>query len=124
MQKPRPVNLNLLTIRFPVTAISSILHRISGVILLVFIFFIIGALNLSLKSAESFTLVKATLSCPLYKFLFWVFLSSLFFHFLAGIRHLIMDIGFAEGKQSGRIGAYLIITLSVIFMILLGISLW
>lgn len=124
MQKPRPVNLNLMTIRFPVTAISSILHRISGVILLFFIFFLIWALNTSLKSPDAFAIVKATLSTPFYKCLWWVFLSALFFHFLAGIRHLIMDIGFGEGKKSGPIGAYAIIVIAVIFMILLGISLW
>ena len=32
VKKQRPVNLDLQTIRFPVTAIASILHRVSGVI--------------------------------------------------------------------------------------------
>ncbi|MGL1161857.1 succinate dehydrogenase, cytochrome b556 subunit, partial [Vibrio parahaemolyticus] len=32
VNKQRPVNLDLTTIRFPVTAIASILHRVSGVI--------------------------------------------------------------------------------------------
>lgn len=124
MQKQRPVNLNLLTIRFPVTAISSILHRISGVILLFFIFFLLWALNASLLSAADFAAVKTCLSHPLCKFLCWIFLASLFFHFLAGIRHMIMDLGFAEGKKSSRYGSYAIIVLSIIFSILLGISLW
>ncbi|MFP1528034.1 hypothetical protein ACLB1R_15495 [Escherichia coli] len=32
VKKQRPVNLDLQTIRFPITAIASILHRVSGVI--------------------------------------------------------------------------------------------
>ncbi|MGL4718829.1 MAG: succinate dehydrogenase cytochrome b556 subunit, partial [Kluyvera intermedia] len=31
VKKQRPVNLDLTTIRFPITAIASILHRVSGV---------------------------------------------------------------------------------------------
>ncbi|MDU2487402.1 MAG: hypothetical protein E7D17_07265 [Citrobacter freundii] len=31
VKKQRPVNLDLQTIRFPITAIASILHRVSGV---------------------------------------------------------------------------------------------
>ncbi len=123
MQKNRPVNLNLMTIRFPVTAISSILHRISGVLLFFFIFFLIWALHKSLQSSDAFDHLKTSLGQPWAKLLCWVFLSSLFFHFIAGIRHLIMDLGFGEGKKMGRINAYLVILVAVLFMISLGISL-
>ena len=39
VKKQRPVNLDLKTIRFPVTAIASILHRVSGVITFVAVYF-------------------------------------------------------------------------------------
>lgn len=124
MQKKPPVNLNLATIRFPVTAISSILHRLSGVALCGFVFFLLWALAQSLQSAETFDALKATLSQPWLKFFVWLFLISLFFHFVAGIRHLLMDAGIGEGKHSGSYSAYSVIILSVIFSIILGISLW
>ena len=124
MQKKRPVNLNLFTIRFPITAISSILHRASGVILFLFIITLLWALNLSLKSQENFTALQATLTQGGWRFLIWIFLSSLAFHVIAGIRHLLMDIGWGEGKASGRLSAYLVMIFSVIVVVALGVRLW
>lgn len=124
MHKPRPVNLNLTTIRFPVTAISSILHRLSGLALSAFVFFLLWALEQSLQSAASFDALKTTLANPWPKLGLWLFLSSLFFHLIAGLRHLVMDMGFGEGKKSGCYSAYSVISLAVIFSIILGISLW
>ena len=124
MQKPRPVNLNLLTIRFPVTAVISILHRLSGVILFCFIVFLLWALNLSLHSADDFARVHHCFSTPIARFIIWVFLSSLALHLFAGIRHFVMDFGFGEEKNSGRYGAYFVIILSAIATIALGVYLW
>jgi succinate dehydrogenase / fumarate reductase, cytochrome b subunit len=124
MRKTRPVNLNLFTIRFPATAISSILHRISGVLLFIFLFFLMWSFSCSLKSPDCFEGVKTCFSHPLCKFFIWVFLSSLIFHLVAGIRHLLMDMGLGEERQSGRVGAYLVMIISAILIVLLGISLW
>lgn len=124
MQKKRPVNLNLFTIRFPVTAIASILHRASGVLLFIFILFMLYALSGSLQSADTFAKLQTCLSTPEMRFLSWVFLSSLVFHIFAGIRHLLMDLGYAEEKASGAYGAYLVIIFSIIVIFALGIRLW
>lgn len=124
MQKKRPVNLNLFTIRFPVTAISSILHRASGVVLFLFIVFLLYALQFSLKSEQSFNALHATLSSFWPRFFVWIFLSSLVFHVIAGIRHFLMDMGYGEGKASGKFSAYLVLILSVVAIVALGVRLW
>ncbi len=61
----RPVNLDLRTIKLPVTAYTSILHRISGVILFLGIAVLLFALDKSLSSEEGFEQVKACLTSPL-----------------------------------------------------------
>ena len=53
-KKQRPVNLDLRTIRFPVTAIASILHRVSGVITFVAVGILLWLLGVSLSSPEGF----------------------------------------------------------------------
>ncbi|MDU1086022.1 MAG: succinate dehydrogenase, cytochrome b556 subunit [Leclercia adecarboxylata] len=50
VKKQRPVNLDLKTIRFPVTAIASILHRVSGVITFVAVGILLWLLGTSLSS--------------------------------------------------------------------------
>ena len=76
----RPVNLDLRTIKLPVTAYTSILHRISGVILFLGIAVLLFALDKSLSSEEGFEQVKACLTSPLAKLVIWGLLSALLYH--------------------------------------------
>ena len=124
MRKNRPINLNLFAIRFPVTAIISILHRISGVILFLFIVLLLYALELSLQSPASFSSLQQFFQNGFIKFLIWGFLSSLIFHVFAGIRHLIMDLGWGEEKHVAKISSWLVILLVLITSIGLGIRIW
>lgn len=124
MKQRRPVNLNLFTIHFPLPAIVSILHRISGVILFLLIPFILWGLDLSLASQQDFDSVHQFFIQPLIKFIIWCILAAFIYHFVAGVRHLFMDMGVGENLKSGRIGALFVILISVILIILAGIWLW
>lgn len=124
MNHKRPVNLNLLTIRFPIPAIVSILHRISGVILFLFIPFALWGLQLSLQSQQSFDTVREFFIQPLVKFIIWGVLSAFLYHFVAGIRHLLMDFSIGDELKCGRLAAKLTIVVSLILIVLAGIWLW
>ncbi len=69
----RPVNLDLRTIKLPITAYTSILHRVSGVILFVGLAVLLYTLDKSLASEEGFAQVKECLTSPLAKFVTWGF---------------------------------------------------
>lgn len=124
MIKQRPKNLNLLTIRLPIPAIVSILHRISGFFLFLLIPLILWALSLSLSSPEDFDNLSLFLTSPLMKFVIWCFLSAFIYHFFAGIRHLLMDIHLGDELKSGRLSANLTLIVSIIFILLAGVWLW
>lgn len=124
MKDKRPINLNLFTIHFPIPAIVSILHRISGVLLFLFIPFLIWGLGLSLASQEQYDNVHLFLTGPLMKLIVWGLLSSFIFHLIAGIRHLFMDMGIGETLNGGRLGAQLTLVISLVLMVLIGIWLW
>ncbi len=124
MTPKRPINLNLLTIAFPVPAIVSILHRISGVILFLMIPAFLALLACSLHNVEGFNKVLSFLVHPLIKFFMWGVLLALFYHLIAGIRHLLMDVHCGDSLKGGRIGAKLVLAVTIIFAIFLGIWLW
>jgi len=124
VKKQRPVNLELTTISFPAAAISSILHRVSGVIMLVGVGFLIWALATALQSAEGFALVKGLLTGFIAKFIAWGILTALGYHLLAGVRHMFMDLGYFEELVSGRVTAQVVIGVAVIWSILVGVWLW
>lgn len=110
--------------KFPPMAIASVLHRVSGVVLFVLLPIMIFILGQSLQSEESFAQIKLKLSEPCYKIIVWAFSTALAYHILAGIRHILMDIGIGEHLNSGRRTAILVIVLAVILTLFLGIWIW
>ncbi|MEX0624042.1 succinate dehydrogenase, cytochrome b556 subunit [Saccharospirillum sp.] len=124
MKDHRPKNLDLTTIRQPITAIASILHRITGVMLFVAVGFLVWALSLSLESRQGFDQTVAVMTHPFAKLITWGILSLVVYHFFAGIKHLIMDAGFAETKEGGPLAAKISMVLSVVVIVLMGIWVW
>jgi len=120
----RPVNLDLTKFHFPLPAITSILHRISGVLIFVGTAVLMWLLAESLSSEEGFQRVGEWLQSPIVKFIVWGILSGLLYHLIAGLRHLLMDAGIGETLEGGRRGAVLIIVFSVISILIAGVWVW
>lgn len=124
MNSNRPKNLDLTTIDLPLPAKASILHRISGVIVFFAVAFMLCALAASLESAESFANLKAGFDNGLIKFITWGILSALGYHLIAGVKHLVMDMGIGETKEGGRTGAIITLVGGVIVITLAGVWVW
>jgi succinate dehydrogenase / fumarate reductase cytochrome b subunit len=124
VKKQRPVNLQLNTISFPPAAITSILHRITGVALFFALLFVIAAWACSVSSPEGFDLVQQQMNGWLGKIIAIGTISALSYHILGGVRHMIMDMGMWEELESGDISAKAIIGLWIILTIVVGVVLW
>lgn len=124
MNKQRPINLDLFTIKFPITAIVSILHRASGVFLFLLIPFLLWMLGASLSSPEGFNTISNLLNHFLIKLFILLVLGALYYHLVAGIRHLIMDTGRGEQLQQAQFSARLTIAIAIILTLVTGIWLW
>ncbi|KAF0809128.1 succinate dehydrogenase, cytochrome b556 subunit [Alcanivorax sp. S71-1-4] len=124
MNDKRPVNLDLTTIKFPVTALASITHRITGVAIFLALPILLWMLDRSLASPESFAQLKDLLATPIAKLVVWAMLAALIFHLVAGIKHLIMDLGIGESLEGGRRGATLVFIISVVLILLAGVWVW
>lgn len=124
MNQKRPINLDLRTLHFPVMAITSIMHRVSGIIIFVLLPFMIYFLQLSLGSKESYHHMQEILDKPFYKLVLWGFLSALVYHFMAGVRHMIADYGIGETVEAAKKTARLLLILTVVSTVLLGVWVW
>jgi succinate dehydrogenase / fumarate reductase cytochrome b subunit len=124
VNKQRPKNLNLLTIKFPITAIVSILHRISGMILFLLIPLMLWGLEYSLGSQENFEYLRSTLAQPIPKVILWLCLAAFLYHFTAGIRHLLMDYDVGIQLKSSRLMSVLTLVIVFILITLAGVYLW
>jgi succinate dehydrogenase / fumarate reductase, cytochrome b subunit len=123
VNKTRPKNLNLFTIRFPLPAITSILHRVSGAVLFLLIPVALWALNFSLTES-GFETFQQWSSRFFIKFIFWVLLVPFCYHLVAGIRHLLMDVHIGDGLKAGRTSALLVLIISIVLVLLAGVWLW
>lgn len=124
MKKTRPVHLDLLKVQFPITAIASILHRVSGVIMFVVIGLLLMLLQNSLDSSESFDSVRSLFQSDIAKILTLGIFAAFFYHLFGGLRHLVMDMGYWEEMNSGTLSAQITIALTVIVVAAMGVWLW
>ena len=120
----RPVNLDLSTIHFPITAIVSILTRISGVALFVTAAAALWLLDLSLSGEAGFREAREWLANPLVKAAAWAVLVAAIYHALAGLKHIVADFGIGESLKGGVLGSWLVIVLSVALALAAGLWLW
>ncbi len=124
MNKNRPVNLDISTIKLPITAIVSILHRASGVILFAVVAILLWMLDVSLSSEAGFAELQEILTSPVFQFVLWASLAALAYHLVAGVRHLIMDVGIGESLEGGLVGAKLVMFFAVVLIVLAGVWIW
>ena len=134
--KPRPTYRNIhvsqiVKYRLPPAGIVSILHRVSGVGMFLLLPFIIWMFDASVTSEISYAGFTSVFSSGvgflpgwLFKLialgLIWAFLH----HFIAGIRHLWMDMTHAVTKEFGHNSALVTLSLSVVLTVLLGAKLF
>ena len=135
-KRPEFRNLNafsdLPSYRMPLAALVSVMHRISGMILFLLLPFIIWMFDTSVSSEISFAQFTAAFNNQLgfmpgwtmklvALLLTWAYLH----HFIAGLRHLTMDINHAAvSKQFGRQSAVAVLVLSLGLTLALGLKLF
>lgn len=124
MRKNRPKNLDLSTVKFPITATASILHRVSGIIVFIALAIFLILLNCTLTSESDFIRVMGYLDYYLIKFILWGSLTGLAYHAVFGVRHMIQDLGFWEEMESASLSAQVGFVVAAILSLLAGILVW
>jgi succinate dehydrogenase / fumarate reductase cytochrome b subunit len=109
--KNRPKNLNLFTIRLPINAVVSILHRASGVGLFLCLPFILLALQVLVGSQESYSALISWLNTWFVKLMLIGLAWAFFHHFFAGIRHLMQDIHWMTSLNNARLSSRILLWL-------------
>lgn len=120
----RPKYLDLARIRLPLPGFVSILHRISGFLLFLFIPVLLFFLQESLSSGMEFSRMQGVLSTLPAKAVAILLLWAFFHHFCAGIRFLLLDMDIGIKLESARRGSRWVMIASLLFTLLAGVLLW
>ncbi|APR37959.1 succinate dehydrogenase, cytochrome b556 subunit [Paraburkholderia sp. SOS3] len=131
VKKPRPEFRNigigqiLTAYRLPLAGRVSILHRVSGALLFIFLPFLLYLFDQSLTSELSFEVFKAFLSNIIVKLITLVLAWAFLFHFCAGIRHLLMDTNHnAVSKEKGKSTSIVVLVVSSVLTIAFALKLF
>ena len=120
----RPKYLNLLKIRLPLPSVLSILHRLSGVVLIAALPFALAALAMSLASEAGYAKVGSMSDNPLCKLMVLGTVWALFHHLCAGTRFLLLDLHLGVSLAAARFSAVLAFAVSIMLTLAFGVWLW
>lgn len=132
----RPVYRNIhitqiLRYRLPPAGIVSILHRASGALMFLLLPFVIWMLDVSLTSEISYERFTSTFVAGLWIFPGWIMklvalslIWAYLHHFIAGVRHVWMDMTHSVSLAQGHQSALLTLGLSVLLTLVLGAKLF
>ena len=122
--KKRPKNLDLTTIQLPLPGKVSILHRVSGAGLFLFLPVILWLFSASLTSAETFATFKSVFASLPAKFIMAGLIWAFVHHACAGIRFLLLDMHIGIEKEEARKSAAIVLAVSIpLTLVLWGVLL-
>ena len=110
--------------RLPAAALVSILHRISGALMFLLLPFTLYLLERSLTSESSYDAMRAFASQWFIKLIILALSWAYLHHFLAGIRHLFMDMHYLLTKDGSRNSAMTVLAVSLFLTLLVALKLF
>jgi succinate dehydrogenase / fumarate reductase cytochrome b subunit len=116
-QRSAPVFLNLLRIRFPVGAVTSIAHRLSGLLLFLSLPVLVYWLDLSLRDPVGYADAREWLDCIWVRLASVVIVWSLVHHLFAGLRFLLIDLGLGVERTAARRSAWAVNGLALLLVL-------
>ena len=128
-KKIRPKYLSLpailFQIRLPVPGWVSILHRVSGALLVIpFTAWALYMLDVSLRSEEGFQSIARYFELPLVKLGMIVFIWAYCHHFCAGIRYLLLDLDIGIDLKTARLTSWIVIVAGLALTAFFATRIW
>ena len=112
-----PTSPHLQIYRLPLTALLSITHRITGVILALGCLLLVWILAVAAEGAEAYAALESHLGSWYGQIFLIGFIFALYLHFCNGVRHLFWDAGYGFELETVDITAKLAIVMAVILTI-------
>ncbi len=121
LRTSRPVFLDLLKIRLPVTGVASVAHRAAGILLFLAIPFAVYLFHLSLHDAAGFATARHVAQSWPARLAALVLVWALAHHLAAGLRLLLIDADVGVGRGPARYSAMAVIAIGLA-VLLLGVA--
>ncbi len=105
----RPISPHLQIYRLPLNAILSISHRLTGLVLALGAALVVLMLAATAAGADAHAAAYGVAGHWLGQLVLFLFTAALYYHFCAGIRHLVWDAGYGYSLEAARKGSYAVL---------------
>ena len=113
-KKPRPLSPHLQVYKLPLTAKTSILHRLTGIALSLGTILVAIWLVAAASGEDAYNVVHDFLKSPLGTLMIFGWSAALFYHLSNGIRHLFWDLGYLLKKEDAMKASSVVLVSTVI----------
>lgn len=108
-QPNRPVSPHLQIYSWPITMVSSIAHRASGIVLAVGAILLAIWLIAAASGPDTYAAVNGVFGAWYGQLIMFFWSFALFYHLCNGVRHLIWDVGVGLDLQTARRTGFVVI---------------
>ena len=112
-----PTSPHLQIYRLPLTALLSITHRATGVLLAIGAVLLIAVLAAAAGGVESYAPFQSFMQSWFGQLILFAITFALYFHFCNGIRHLFWDVGIGFELETSDLTAKLAIVAAVVLTV-------
>jgi succinate dehydrogenase / fumarate reductase, cytochrome b subunit len=119
----RPLSPHLSVYKFKYTLTTSIVNRLSGLVLSLGFVLLTYWLVTIAGGARAYAQARALLGLGIFKLVYAVLIAAFVYHLIAGLRHLVWDTGRGIDRVSARRSAWWVAVLSLLVTVLLAYGL-
>ncbi|MFQ5581825.1 MAG: succinate dehydrogenase, cytochrome b556 subunit [Mariprofundaceae bacterium] len=123
-QFSRPLSPRISIYRLHPETLASGAHRLSGVVLILFVPFYLWMLYGMTGSPEDFQDSLAMMHTSLGRIALWTAGTAFIYHFFSGIRMLCLDAGWGESRSMMRLSSQIMLGVAAVTAVILGVALW
>jgi len=120
----RPLSPRVSVYRWQMPMLASFAHRISGLVLVLFVPIYICLLSGLTGSRDDFSSTLDWMHGTTGRLMLWVVGAALIYHLVNGIRFLLLDAGYLETRESMRLSAKFSLAVGVVGALVLAVYLW
>jgi succinate dehydrogenase / fumarate reductase cytochrome b subunit len=117
-ERAQPLSPHIHNYRFPLVALLSISHRVSGVALAVGSLLLVYWLASAAYGPASYNQASHLLGSPIGLLVLFGFSFALFYHLANGIRHLFWDVGMGFDLRDAVKSGYAVIAVAIVLTLL------
>ena len=123
----RPLSPHLQAYKPQVSSVTSILNRLTGIAISFGLILMVWWLVAAAEGPKAFATAQGFIGSPIGLIMMFGWTVALWYHFCAGIRHLVWDAGYGYGVKTSHQTALIAVAATLVLTVIswiIGLAVW